>query len=51
MRTSWREPLSLLVTGVYQVEFTEGKVTELDAGIIAESIYTQCDAEGNEYFS
>ena len=34
---------------MYQVEFAEGKVTELTTNIIAESTYAQCDAIGNEY--
>ena len=33
---------------MYQVEFAGGKVTESTANIIAESVYTQCDADGNE---
>ena len=36
-------------TRMYQVEFTEGKVTELTANVITESMYTQCNIEGNEY--
>ena len=34
---------------MYQVEFTGGKVTELTANVIAESMYVQCNSEGNEY--
>ena len=34
---------------MYQVEFAGGKVTELTPNFITESIYTQCDADGNEY--
>ena len=34
---------------MYQVEFTGGKITELTANILAESMYAQCDADGNEY--
>ena len=34
---------------MYQVEFAGGKVTELTANIIAELMYTQCDAGENEY--
>ena len=34
---------------MYQVEFVVGKVTELTANVIAESMYTQYDADGNEY--
>ena len=32
-----------------QVEFAGSKVTELTTNIIAESMYTQCDSDGNEY--
>ena len=38
-----------LDTRMYQVEFTGGKVTELITNVIAESMYTHCDSEGNEY--
>ena len=31
-----------------QVEFTGGKVTELTTNVIAESMYAQCIADGNE---
>ena len=40
----------ILNTRMYQVEFGGGKVTELTANIIAESIYVQHDADMNEYF-
>ena len=33
----------------YQVEFAGGKVTELSINVIAESMYTQCNLDGNEY--
>ena len=33
----------------YQVEFAGGKVTELTANVITESMYTQCDSDGTEY--
>ena len=36
-------------TRMYQVKFAGGKVTELTANIIAESMYTQCYADRNEY--
>ena len=39
----------ILDTRLYQVEFLGGKVTELTTNIIAESVYVQCDVEGNEY--
>ena len=34
---------------MYQVEFAVDKVTELPTDIIAESMCTQCNADGNEY--
>ena len=39
----------ILDTQMYQVEFTGGKVTELTTNAIAESMYAQCDGDGNEY--
>ena len=33
---------------MYQTAFTGGKVTELTAIIIANSIHSPCDADGNE---
>ena len=33
----------------YQVEFAGGEVTALTANVIAESMYSQCNAERNEY--
>ena len=38
----------ILNTRMYQVKFAGGEVTELTANIIAESTYTQCNADGNE---
>ena len=35
----------IMDTRLYQVEFKEGKVTELKANVIAESTYAQCDAK------
>ena len=34
---------------MYQVEFPGGEVTELTTNVIAESMYSQCDADGNKY--
>ena len=34
---------------MYEVEFADGKVTELTANVIAQSMYAQCDLDGNEY--
>ena len=39
----------ILDTRKYQVVFARGKVTELITNIIAESMYAQHDADGNEY--
>ena len=39
----------ILDTRMDQVEFAEGKVTELTTNIIAVSMYTQCNADENEY--
>ena len=39
----------ILDTRTYQVEFTGGEVTELTTNVIAESMYAQCDSNGNEY--
>ena len=39
---------SILDTRTYQVEFVGGKVSELAANMIDESMYAQCDADGNE---
>ncbi len=33
----------------YVVTFDDGDVTELTANLIAESMYTQCDPDGNQY--
>ena len=34
---------------MYQIKFTGGKVTELTTNVIDESMYAQCNADGNEY--
>ena len=34
---------------MYPVEFAGGEITELTTNIIAGSMYTQCNSEGNEY--
>ena len=39
----------ILDTWTYQVEFTGGVGIELTVNVIAESMYAQCDADGNEY--
>ena len=35
-------------TRMYQVELTGGEVTKLTANVFAESMNSQCDADGNE---
>ena len=39
----------ILDTRLYEVQFPGGEVTELTANVIAQSMYAQCDADGNEY--
>jgi hypothetical protein len=34
---------------VYQVHFPDGRTEELAANVIAEAVYAQCDADGNQY--
>jgi hypothetical protein len=36
-------------TRSYIVEFDDGDQTELTANMIAESLYSQCDPDGNQY--
>lgn len=42
-------PNPILDTRVYNVEFDDGDVTELTTNLIAESMYSQCDPDGNQY--
>jgi hypothetical protein len=39
----------ILDTRAYVVTFDDGDVTELTANLIAESMYAQCDPDGNQY--
>ena len=39
----------IMDTCLYEVEFPGREMTELVANIIAESMYAQCDVNGNEY--
>jgi hypothetical protein len=39
----------ILDTREYVVTFDDGDITELTANLIAESMYAQCDPDGNEY--
>ena len=39
----------ILDTGEYVVTLDDGDLTELTANLIAESMYAQCDPDGNEY--
>ena len=34
---------------LYQVEFTGGKVTELNTNVMSESMYAKYDAKGSQY--
>jgi hypothetical protein len=47
---NWMEhPNPILDTHMYKVEIPDGQVAEYSVNIIAENMYTQCDAEGNQY--
>jgi hypothetical protein len=39
----------ILDTRLYIIEFDDGDQTELTANMIAESLYSQCDLNGNQY--
>ncbi len=39
----------ILDTREYTVTFNDGDVTNLTANLIAESMYAQCDPDGNQY--
>ena len=39
----------VLDTGSYIVEFDDNDQTKLTANLIAESMYSQCDLDGNQY--
>eukprot|EP00804_Cyclotella_cryptica_P013817 CCRYP_019427-RA/>CCRYP_019427-RA protein AED:0.38 eAED:0.39 QI:0/0/0/1/0/0/3/0/267 len=36
-------------TRIYEVRFPDGRTEELAANVIAEAVYAQCDADGNQY--
>ena len=40
---------SILATRICQIEFAEDKGTELATNVVAASMYTQCDADGNQF--
>jgi hypothetical protein len=40
----------ILDTRSYIVDFDDGDQTKLTANMIAESLYLQCDPNGNQYF-
>jgi hypothetical protein len=42
-------PNPILDTCEYMVTFEVGDVTDLTANLIAESMYAQCDPNGNQY--
>ena len=39
----------IMDTRLYEVEFPGGETTQLADSIIVESMYAQCDVNGNEY--
>jgi len=39
----------ILDTRIYEVEFTDGGIGEYSTNMIAESLYSSCDEEGNQY--
>ena len=39
----------IMATRMYQVEFVGSNIKELTTNVIAESMYAQCSADGNEY--
>eukprot|EP00804_Cyclotella_cryptica_P001676 CCRYP_009051-RA/>CCRYP_009051-RA protein AED:0.08 eAED:0.08 QI:0/0/0/1/0.5/0.6/5/0/841 len=39
----------VLDTRIYEVRFPDGRTEELAANVIAEAVYAQCDADGNQY--
>ena len=49
--TLWEEPIQILnlILECFRLSLLGGKVTELTTNVIAESMYAQCDADGNEY--
>jgi hypothetical protein len=42
-------PNPILNTRMYEVEFPDGQVAEYSVNVIAENMYTQCNAEWNQY--
>ena len=40
----------ILNTRMYQIKFDGDEVTELTTNVISESMYAQCDADGNKYY-
>jgi hypothetical protein len=42
-------PNPILVTCEYTVTFDDGDVTDMTPNLIAESMYAQCDPDGNQY--
>eukprot|EP00804_Cyclotella_cryptica_P017681 CCRYP_017149-RB/>CCRYP_017149-RB protein AED:0.55 eAED:0.42 QI:0/0/0/0.5/0.66/0.5/4/0/308 len=45
--TAHANPAPTLV--IYEVRFPDGRTEELAANVIAEAVYAQCDADGNQY--
>ena len=44
-----RTPNPILYTRSYEIEFSEGDVTEFTANVMAENMFSQCDDAGNQY--
>jgi hypothetical protein len=50
MLTGLADPNPILDTRSYIVDFADGDQAELSANLIAESLYSQCDPDGNQHF-
>jgi hypothetical protein len=48
--TGLADPNPILDTRSYIVDFADGNQAELSANLIAKSLYSQCDPDGNQYF-
>ena len=45
------DPNPILDTHAYGVQFPDGSLKSFNMNVIAENLYSQVDAEGNEYLS
>jgi hypothetical protein len=48
--TGLADPNPILDTCSYIVDFADGDQAELSANLIAKSLYSRCDPDGNQYF-